>query len=340
MSLPGKIAVIGAGAWGTVFSQILADATGNEVHLWARRTEVTQAINHGCNTFYVPELSLHQIKADTDLAAVIDQAQIIVIAIPSNTVRQVLAPIRSLIRLDATLVSLVKGLEAGSLQFMTEVISQVTGVNESRIIAVSGPNLSKEIAQKEPTGAVVAGSDLQRCKRLATLIQTHYFQPFLASDVIGVEVGGVVKNIVAMAVGAAAGMGLGINSRSFIINRGLAEMARLGVALGAEAETFLGLSGLGDLVATCSSEQSRNFSFGYRVGQGLTVEEALAASTGTVEGARSCPVVVELAQKLGVKMPIANAANLVINGEATLAEVQVQLEGGPIVTDGHQARRV
>ena len=183
----------------------------------------------------------------------------VVVSIPSNGVRALMEQIRGFLTLNATIISLVKGLEAGSLQTMTEVIATAGAIHPSRIVAISGPNLSVEIARHEPTGAAVAGQDSWRAGLVASRIHTHYFRPYVAEDIVGVEIGGVVKNIIAMAVGAAEGLGLGVNSRSFLITRGLAEMVRLGVAMGAKSETFLGLAGLGDLVATCSSSSSRNF---------------------------------------------------------------------------------
>ena len=333
------VAVLGAGAWGTVFAQILADA-GNEVRIWARRPELAAQINEGENLRYVPGTTLHGIKASSDLQWVCEGAGMVVVSIPSNGVRTLLQQVRDFLPLNATVISLVKGLEAGTLQTMTEVIAQAGKIHPSRIVAVSGPNLSGEIAHHEPTGAAVAGEDSWRAGLVASRIHTHYFRPYVAEDIVGVEIGGVVKNVIAMAVGAADGLGLGVNSRSFLITRGLAEMVRLGVAMGAKPETFLGLAGLGDLVATCSSSSSRNFSFGYRLGKGMSVAEALEASAGTVEGARSCPVVRDLAHKHGVSMPINSAAYRVISGKQSLEEALVSLSAGPRVTDGPSARMV
>ncbi len=334
-----KVAVLGAGAWGTVFAQILADA-GNQVRIWARRAELAEQINAGENPRYVPGIKLHGISAASDLEWVCQGAGMVVVSIPSNGVRALLEQVRDFIPLNATVISLVKGLEAGTLQMMTEVISEAGGIHPSRIVAVSGPNLSGEIARHEPTGAAVAGQDSWRAGLVASRIHTHYFRPYVAEDVVGVEIGGVVKNIIAMAVGAADGLGLGVNSRSFLITRGLAEMVRLGVAMGGKSDTFLGLAGLGDLVATCSSSSSRNFAFGYRLGQGMDISQALQASEGTVEGARSCPVVRDLAHKKGVSMPINSAAYRVISGKQTLEEALVSLSTGPRVTDGPSARMV
>lgn len=334
-----KVAVLGAGAWGTVFAQILVDA-GNEVRIWARRAELAEQINRGENPRYVPDIKLQGISASNDLQWVCEGATMVVVSIPSNGVRALMEQIRGFLTLNATIISLVKGLEAGSLQTMTEVIATAGAIHPSRIVAISGPNLSAEIARHEPTGAAVAGQDSWRAGLVASRIHTHYFRPYVAEDIVGVEIGGVVKNIIAMAVGAAEGLGLGVNSRSFLITRGLAEMVRLGVAMGAKSETFLGLAGLGDLVATCSSSSSRNFSFGYRLGQGMSIDEALKVSAGTVEGARSCPVVRELAHRKGVSMPITSAAYRVISGKQTLEEALISLSSGPRVTDGPRARLV
>lgn len=333
----GKAAVLGAGAWGTVFAQILADA-GNQVHLWGRREEIVAEINQGANSRYVPGVKLHGIQASVAIEKVVKDAELLVVAVPAQGVRSVLQGIKNQVPLHATLLSLVKGLESESLQFMHQVIAQSLGASPSRVVALSGPNLSAEIANREPTGAVVASSDPHRAAMVAARIYTPYFRPFTSDDVIGAEVGGVVKNIIAMVVGAAAGMGFGTNSRSFLITRGLAEMARLGIALGGRAETFLGMAGLGDLSATCASEKSRNFSFGYRLGQGMTLQAALAQSVGVVEGQRSCKLVLDLAKSLQVSMPITRAAYQVISGQASIKQMQLALQDSPLVSDGVEAR--
>lgn len=334
-----KVCVLGGGAWGSVFALICRDA-GNTVTLWARRADQVAEINRGTNRAYIGEVSMAGIRATTDLAEATAGAAIVAVAVPSPAVRGLAEQVAPLLRPDATVVSLVKGVEAGTLLFMTDVLVEALACSPQRVLALSGPNLSGEIAARQPTGTVVAGLDPERAGFVASRIHTGYFRPYVGSDIVGAEVGGVVKNIVAMAVGACSGMDLGVNTRSFIITRGLTEMARLGVALGASADTFLGQSGLGDLVATCSSELSRNFSFGYRLGQGMSVAEAMAASSGTVEGARSCPHVLALADRLGVDMPITRAAQEVLDGSRDIEAAALGVFRTPRATDGVDERAV
>lgn len=334
-----RIAVLGAGAWGSVFALICRDA-GNAVTMWARRRDQVDEIAHGTNRAYIGDHSLEGIRATTSLREALDGASLVAVAVPSPAVRATAEAAAPYVRPDASVLSLVKGIEDGTLAFMTDVLVEALGCSPQRVLAVSGPNLSAEIANHQPTGTVVAGLDPERAGFVASRIHTGYFRPYVGSDIVGAEVGGVVKNVVAMAVGACSGMELGVNTRSFIINRGLTEMARLGVALGARSETFLGLSGLGDLVATCSSELSRNFSFGYRLGRGMSVEEALAASSGTVEGARSCPNVLALARRCGVEMPITEAAKAVLEGHVDIETAALRVFRSPRVTDGVDARAV
>ncbi|MBD3688895.1 NAD(P)-dependent glycerol-3-phosphate dehydrogenase [Nanchangia anserum] len=334
-----RVCVLGGGAWGSVFALICRDA-GNDVTVWARRAEQVDEINAGTNRAYVGDVRLDGIRATTSLEDAVSGADLVAVAVPSGSVRECAAAFAPYLRMDASVLSLVKGVEAGTLSFMTDVLVDALGCSPQRVLAVSGPNLSAEIARHQPTGTVVAGSDAERAGYVASRIHTAYFRPYVGSDIIGAEVGGVVKNIVAMAVGACTGMKLGVNTRSFIINRGLTEMARLGVALGARSETFLGLAGLGDLVATCSSELSRNFSFGYRLGQGMNVSEALEASAGTVEGATSCPHVLALAGRLGVDMPIAQATQDVLDGHVDVETAALRVFRSPRVTDGVDARAV
>ncbi|MDO5746136.1 MAG: NAD(P)H-dependent glycerol-3-phosphate dehydrogenase [Actinomycetaceae bacterium] len=329
-----SVAVLGAGAWGTVFSQILADA-GNTVVMWARDPEVAEGINAGRNPRYALDLQLHPaISATTDPEQALHGATLVAVAIPSFSVRDTLTGLRHAIRPDATVLSLAKGMEAGTLRFMTEVINEAAGVSPGRIVALSGPNLSAEIAQKKFTATVAAGSDMERAGLVASYCHAPYFRPYVSGDVMGAEVGGVVKNIVAMAVGAAEGKQMGVNARASIITRGLAEMARFGIALGARVDSFLGLAGLGDLVATCSSPLSRNYSFGYRIGQGMSVAQAYEASAGVVEGARSVKAIWELAEKYKVDMPITRACVDVIDEGVPVDDVITELLSRPRSMDG------
>ena len=310
---PVRTAVLGAGSWGTAFAKVLVDA-GCDVTLWARRPALADKINSEHeNVDYLPGLSLPTaLRATHDHEAALDGAAIVAIAIPSQTLRDNLAAWVPAVGEDATLVSLMKGVELGTTKRMSEVISEVAGRPIDRIAVVSGPNLAKEIVQEQPTATVVACPDLGRARLVQNACTTLYFRPYTNTDVVGCELGGAVKNIIALACGMAQGMGFGDNTLATVITRGLAETARLGNALGADAMTFAGLAGLGDLVATCNSPLSRNRTFGERLGRGETLEQAQQATHGQVaEGVKSCRAVLELAARHQVDVPITQAVEAV-----------------------------
>jgi glycerol-3-phosphate dehydrogenase (NAD(P)+) len=308
-----KAAVLGAGNWGTTYAKVLVDA-GNDVTLWARREEVARAIEGThVNPDYLPEVELPPtLHATHDAAQALDGAELVAIAVTSQSLRENLAHWTALLPSDAVLISLMKGIELGTTKRMTEVIADVAGAPAERIAVVSGPNLALEIARQQPTATVVACVD----EGNATLVQqastTSYFRPYTNTDVIGCELGGAVKNVIALACGMAQGMGFGDNTVASLITRGLAETARLGVALGADPLTFAGLAGLGDLVATCASPLSRNRSFGERLGRGETLDQAQEALHGQVaEGVKSCRSVLDLAHRMVVEVPITAAVEAV-----------------------------
>jgi len=300
-----RAAVLGCGAWGTTFGKVLADA-GSDVVLWARRQELVDDVNlRHANSDYLPGVSLPaRLRATQDPAEALDGADLVVLAVPSQTLRANLAAVSSIIPPYSLLVSLMKGVELGSTKRMSEVIREVADVPENRVAVVTGPNLAKEIAVEQPTASVVACSDLAVAQRLQTLIRVPYFRPYVNDDVVGCELGGAVKNVIALAVGMAEGMGFGDNTKASLITRGLAETARLGVALGADPATFAGLAGLGDLVATCTSPLSRNHRFGARLGRGESLETILSEPHLTAEGYKSCGSILGLARKHDVEMPI------------------------------------
>ena len=240
---------------------------------------------------------------------------------PSQTLRGNLQEWAPVLPSTATLVSLMKGVELGTLERMSQVIAEVAGAGPDRIAVVSGPNLSKEIARREPAASVVACEDEDVALRLQKLTHSPAFRPYTSTDVVGCELGGAYKNVVALAVGMAIGLGYGDNSTASVITRGLAETARLATALGANPLTLMGLAGLGDLVATCSSPLSRNRTFGEKLGRGLTTEEIYASTRQVAEGAKSCSSLVELAHRTGVDAPIAEHVDLVVQGRATAAEL-------------------
>jgi glycerol-3-phosphate dehydrogenase (NAD(P)+) len=301
----GRAAVLGAGSWGTAFSKVLADA-GNEVVLCPRRPAIAAAIRERhSNPDYLPALRLPLgVSATVDPREALAGADLVVLAIPSQTLRANLADWSRFFDRDTTLVSLMKGIELGSLKRMSEVVVDSTGVDPERVAVVTGPNLAAEIAAEQPAATVVACADIERATFVQRAVATRYFRPYTNDDVIGCELAGAVKNVIALAYGMATAMGFGDNTKATLITRGLAETARLGVALGADPLTFAGLAGLGDLVATCSSPLSRNRTFGEHLGRGETLEQAQAATRQTAEGVKSCLAIRDLAHKHDVEMPI------------------------------------
>ncbi len=324
-----KVAVMGAGSWGTTLAKVFADA-GSEVHLWARRPELAEAINTThINPDYLPGLELPSgLIATSDAAAALDGSAIVIFGVPSQTLRSNLEKWAPLLPADSTLVSISKGVEAATLKRMSEVIADATGVDESRIAVLSGPNLAKEVAEEQPAATVIACTDEERAKAVQHAAAAPYLRPYTNTDVIGAEIGGACKNVIALACGMASGRGLGNNTLATIITRGLAEITRLGVALGADPFTFSGLAGMGDLVATCSSTLSRNRTFGYCLGQGGTLEEAKAATNGQVaEGVISSDSIFRLAQQVGVEMPITQAVYGVCHRGVDVEDMIVALMG-------------
>lgn len=300
-----RVAIMGSGSWGTAFGMVLADA-GSDVVIWGRDPDVATDINERHrNDAYHPGIELPgRVTATTDPMTATDGATLVVLAVPAQVLRDNLATWGGGIDSDAVLVSLMKGIELGTTKRMSEVIREAAGVDQERVAVVSGPNLAREIAERQPAATTVACADEQSARRLQDACTTDYFRPYWTTDVVGTEIGGAVKNVIALANGMAVGMGLGENSQASLITRGLAEMARLGVALGADPLTFQGLAGVGDLVATCQSPLSRNRTFGENLGRGLTVEETIAVTKQTCEGYKSCQPILALGQAHGVEMPI------------------------------------
>ncbi|GAA1621536.1 NAD(P)H-dependent glycerol-3-phosphate dehydrogenase [Kribbella alba] len=313
-----KVAVFGAGSWGTAFATVLAQA-GNQVSVWGRRESLCDAINtRHENPDYLPGLRLPDaITATHDPAAAADGAEAIVLAVPSQSLRANLKDWAGVLPSAVPLVSLMKGVEVGTTKRMSEVIAELTGAGPERIAVVSGPNLAREIAEGQPAAAVVACADEGTAARLQKLCHSSTFRPYTNTDVIGCELGGATKNVIALAVGMAIGLGFGDNARASVITRGLVETARLGTALGADEHTFSGLAGLGDLVATCSSPLSRNRTFGEKLGQGMTVAEIAGATRQVAEGVKSCASISELAHHHDVEMPIAEHVTKVVAGQLT-----------------------
>ena len=320
---------MGAGAWGTALAKVLADA-GNPVTMWARRPEVAAEINsEHRNSGYLGDTVLPAgIRATSDPAEALGGACTVLLAVPAQQLRTNLAGWTHLIGDDVTLVSLAKGIELGSLMRMSQVIVAVTGADPARVGVVTGPNLASEIAAGQPAATVVACSDSGRAVALQRALSTGYFRPYTNSDVIGAEIGGACKNVIALACGMAVGVGLGENTVAAIITRGLAEIMRLGIALGAKPATLAGLAGVGDLVATCTSPFSRNRTFGERLGKGGTMESAMAAASGHVaEGVSSCQSVLALASSYDVEMPLTDAVQRVCHKGLSVDEAVALLLG-------------
>ena len=317
-----RAAVFGTGTWGTAFALVLADA-GTEVAMWGRRRELCEAINRSRrNTDYLPDIELPgAVRATPDPAEAAFGADLVVLAVPSQTLRENLTAWRPVLPADAVLVSLMKGIELGTAKRMSEVIAEVAGVGDERVAVLSGPNLAGEIALRQPAASVVASVDESVAQRIQHACHSAFFRPYTNTDVVGTELGGAVKNVIALAVGMAEGLGFGDNTRASVITRGLAETARLGAALGADPYTFSGLAGLGDLVATCSSPLSRNRTFGEKLGRGLSVTEIAGSTRQIAEGVKSCESVLDLARRVGVDMPIVEHVTYVVAGKMTPMEM-------------------
>jgi glycerol-3-phosphate dehydrogenase (NAD(P)+) len=317
---------MGAGQWGTTFAQVLCDA-GTETELLARSAELAEAINSSHeNAAYLPGIPLTpDLRATGNAAQALDGADLVFLAVPAQTLRDNLKAWLALLPPEAALISLMKGIENGTHQRMSEVIAEVTGAGADRIAVVSGPNLAREIAQRQYAATVVACAEETLAKTLQQACHTPYFRPYTNPDVLGCELGGAVKNVIAIAVGIAIGMGLGVNTTAMLITRGLAEISRLGAALGADQLTFAGLAGMGDLVATCSSPLSRNRTYGENLGRGKSLAEAAASTSQVTEGVKSAGPVLELARAHAVEVPITEVVAGVTSGHIDIGQAVVLL---------------
>ncbi|GAA2917160.1 NAD(P)H-dependent glycerol-3-phosphate dehydrogenase [Streptomyces erythrogriseus] len=325
-----RAAVFSAGSWGTAVGKIMADA-GTNVIMHARRGEIADAINatHR-NPGYFPDVELPPtVTATTDPAAALEGADFLVLSIPAQSLRASLAAWAPHIGPHTVIVSLMKGIEIGSGLRASQVITEVTGIAADRVAVLSGPNLAREIMGGQPAAATIACPDEDVAHRVQRACHTTYFRPYTSADVVGCEFGGAVKNVIALAVGIASGMGLGHNAQSMLITRGLAETTRLATALGAHPATLAGLAGLGDLVATCSSPLSRNRTFGTHIGQGLTMAEATAATRQTTEGVKSAKAILALAGIHGVEMPLTEIVSDLLHEKVTLDQAAAALMQRP-----------
>ena len=309
---------MGSGSWGTAFAQIIADSDRNHrVVIWGRNAETINEINRNhSNSKFHPGVTLpSKIEATVDPLHALSGADVVVLAVPAQTLRENLRSWGAGIPKNAIVVSLLKGFERGTHAMMSEVIKEELAIDDSHIAVATGPNLAGEIIKREPAAVVIACSKEETAVELQDAFATPYFRPYTSVDVVGCEVAGTIKNVMALAVGMASGLGMGDNTKATVITRGLAETMRLGVALGADPITFAGLAGMGDLVATCSSPLSRNRSFGERLGRGLGLSQAQSETKTTAEGVSSAAAVLDLAQEHGIDMPIVEAVvDVVANG--------------------------
>jgi glycerol-3-phosphate dehydrogenase (NAD(P)+) len=326
MSRRGHVAVVGAGSWGTAFASIPARNHIPTV-LWARRPELAREINSTHrNQAYLPDVGLPtQLRATADIEEAVGRASVIVLGVPSHGLREKCKEIGPLIPPDASVASLTKGVEQETLLRMSEVISESAGIEPERIAVVTGPNLAKEVARGLPGATVVACSDVKRAERLQRLFHCASLRVYTNTDVCGCEIGGATKNVVAIAAGIADGMGYGDNSKAALITRGLFEITRLGSRLGASPMTFMGLAGIGDLVATCMSRQSRNRHVGEELGKGRRLDEIIASMNMVAEGVKSSRAIIGLASRVGADMPIASRVARVLFEDADPKEMVNEL---------------
>lgn len=305
MTSEPRVAVVGAGSWGTAFATITAEK-GVETLLWARRPELADEITaHHTNHDYLPEFELPpSLGATSDIQKAIEGAGVVIMAIPSHAFREVFRSVAPHLGEGVPVVSLTKGIEQETLQRMTEVIVEEGDVDPGRLAVVSGPNLAKEVMKRMPSATVVACSDEARGGELQTLFMAPFFRVYTNPDVVGCELSGALKNVMAIAAGIADGMGFGDNSRASLITRGLAEMTRLGVKLGGNPLTFAGLAGMGDLVATCISKLSRNRSVGEELGRGRALEDIVEEMSMIAEGVKTSRAALALAEREGMEAPL------------------------------------
>lgn len=323
-----KVAMIGAGSWATALAQVLAQ-NNNSVVLWARRTELAQLINQGENLRYLPGIKLNSaISAHTDLEQVLHKADVIVFSVPSHCFREILRQAIPFISKEAKIINVAKGLEESSLLRLSEVfVSEVGELALERYTVLSGPSHAEEVGRNIPTAIVAASQNIKTAEYVQDLFMSQDFRVYTNSDVIGVELGGALKNIIALGTGIADGLEFGDNTKAAMMTRGLAEITRLGFSMGANLLTFAGLAGVGDLIVTCTSMHSRNRRCGMEIGRGRNLEDAMQSVQMVVEGVRTTRVAWELAQRQGVEMPITDQTYKVLFEKLSPREAVLNLMG-------------
>ncbi|MFT4235499.1 MAG: NAD(P)H-dependent glycerol-3-phosphate dehydrogenase [Microbacterium sp.] len=321
-----RVAVVGAGSWGTTFGKVLSDG-GADVMMWARRPELAAEIDRAKrNSDYLAGINLPRgMHATSDLRKAVEGAEQVYFAIPSASARETLKLLKPFIGADVPVVSLVKGVEKRSGLRMSEVIQQQLACDPARVAVASGPNLAREIAQEQPTAIVISSSSQETADHIARITRNRYFRSFVNTDVIGTEFCGVLKNLIAVAIGIVDGVGYGENTKASIITRGMVEMTDFAVAYGAQASTIQGLAGLGDLIATCQSPLSRNNTAGRLLGQGYTLADVVAQMEQTAEGLGSVKPVLKLARAKGVEMPIVEQVRRVLDGQMSPRDIAPHL---------------
>ncbi|MDR2372766.1 MAG: NAD(P)-dependent glycerol-3-phosphate dehydrogenase [Bifidobacteriaceae bacterium] len=328
-----RLAVVGAGAWGTAFAQLCADA-GAQIRVLTRDAALAAALAQGANPRNYPGVQLPALAAGADPVWAFEGADVVAVAVPAQSAGSAVAQLRHALPADAVLASLIKGVELGTGRRMSEVLAAAADLPPERVAVVSGPNLAGELIKRQPSATVVACPDEAVARSVAAAMATAYLRPYTNNDVIGVEICGAMKNIVALAVGAAKGMGYGLNTCATLMTRGLAEMTRVGLALGADLETFAGMAGFGDLAATCLSPLSRNHQVGQRIGQGLGVAEAVTATKGIAEAVETCLAVRSLARSIGVETPITDGVVAVVHEGVDARSMGRELLARPFRSEG------
>jgi len=319
-----RISVFGAGAWGSTLAQVLCDAD-NEVLLWGRNAETIDEINtsHTNQRYLAGQVLPRTLRATTDLDEAFAFSQTYVLAIPSTQLRATLNEWKPRFSADCTIVSTLKGIEVSTMLRMTEIIEQVLG--KHKIALLTGPNLADELILRQPAGAVAASTSLAVAENVRDLFRTPYYRVYTSVDLLGCELAGAIKNVIALAVGISIGMGYGENTQAMLITRGLNEVARLCAAHGSDPLSAAGLAGMGDLVATCGSPLSRNRTFGELLGKTGSMEMAIAQGAKTVEGVASSGAIVEIAHRVGVEVPVIEAVADIVNGSLTPEQALARL---------------
>ncbi len=321
-----RVTVLGSGAWGTTMAQVLCDA-GQEVLIWGRNGDVVTEINsRHTNSKFLGDIALpQQLRATQDISEALRFGEAIVLAVPAQTLRENLATWKPLIPAAVPIISTLKGIEATTDLRMSDLIIEVLGIETDRIGLITGPNLADELIARQPAGAVAASTNPTVSALMIDLFTTHYFRVYPSQDLVGCELAGAAKSVIGIAVGISIGLGLGENTQAMIITRGLSEVARFGKAYGADPLTFLGLAGMGDLVASCGSPLSRNRTFGEMIGRLGSMAQATKENAKTVEGVASAKAILELAHRVGVEVPIIEVVSEVVNNGLTPAQAMEQL---------------